>query len=162
MATTRSVIGKRGESIAVVRLTQLFGPIQPLFRPHFLGDTYPTIDFLVELLGVPTSLGVVPFFFIQAKATTSGYVKLNGNLKVRVSRADMARYVCYPAPTYIFGIDEPGERAYVFAATTGGPRQLSSPPTRYPLDQPNLQALYDEVLDYWTTSGSRFDASRFV
>jgi hypothetical protein len=143
-------------------LTPLLRRNQPLFRPQFLGDAYQTIDFLVELVGIPDSLGLVPYFFVQARATSRGYTRGQGHLKVQVSATAMRRLMWYPAPTYILGIDEPGERGYIFAATTTGPKQLSSLPTRFPLDGLTLHALYDEVLAFWQAAGVTFSSSRFA
>jgi hypothetical protein len=43
------VIGSRGEKIVELRLTDYEGFPGPLFRPGFLGDKWPGIDFYVEL-----------------------------------------------------------------------------------------------------------------
>jgi hypothetical protein len=141
-------------------LTRFRGLPEPLFRPQFLGEKYPTLDFLVELTGVTAP--IVPYFFVQAKATSVGYTKRQNNLKIKVSTRDMARLVSYPAPTYIIGIDERREEGYIVAAIPGGPDRLSSMSTQYPLDRATLQALYDEVLQFWQANGAPFGVSRFV
>jgi len=157
MASTRDLIGERGESIIRVLLTRFYGRRQPLFRPHFLGDKYPTVDFLVELVG--STARVVPFFFVQAKATAEGYTKHENRLKVRVSQDDMQRLVLYPAPTYIIGVDEPQEKGYIMAAVSTRIARVSSLPTTHPLDDTTLRTLYDEVLQYWQANGADFSTS---
>jgi hypothetical protein len=61
-----------------------------------------------------------------------------------------AMLVC-PIPTYLIGVDEKAEVAYIVSIhgkITGG---ISSIPTAYPLDRGNLKRLRDEVRTYWKT-----------
>ncbi len=157
MSVVRDVVGERGERIVYLRLTDFIPPGEPMFRPHFLGEKYPTLDFLVELVGATGSL--VPYFFVQAKATTQGFTKRPRNLRIQVSEEDVRRLVAYPAPTYIIGIDAAREEGFIIAAITGGPRRVSSLSTRHPLNQATLQLLYDEVLLFWQTNGASFSSS---
>src|SRR6266545_3434096 len=140
MPANRDVIGIRGESI-VNLLTRPYRQGEPFFRPQFLGDKYPMIDFFVELVGVARA--PTPFFLVQAKTTTQGYTKGAGKLKVQVTRARMRGLIAYPAPTYVIGIDDPEEQACIFAAVAGGVTHLPSLPTAYPLNREMLQSLYD-------------------
>jgi hypothetical protein len=161
MPADRNAIGVRGESIVVNLLTRPHNAGEPFFRPQFLGDKYPTIDFFVELVGVEE--GPTPFFLVQAKTTTRRPMRRNGNLPIRVSGRAMARLIRYPAPTYILGIDDQAEGGYLLAAAQNGPTELPSLPTRYPLsDAAVLSSLYDEVLHFWRSSGVTFTTSRFV
>jgi hypothetical protein len=160
MMAVRDALGERGESIVRVLLTRLYSRPQPYFRPQFLGDKHPTVDFFVELVGVTEP--ITPFFFVQVKATTQGYTKEHHHLKVQVVAAEVQRLLAYPAPTYILGVDEPQERGYLLAALAGGPRRIASLPTRYPLDQTTLHGLYEEVLAFWQANGTTFRTSRFV
>jgi hypothetical protein len=161
MPTDRNAIGVRGESIVVNLLTRPHNAGEPFFRPQFLGDKYPTLDFFVELVGVKNA--PTPFFLVQVKTTTRGSMPRNGNLPIRVSTRDMTRLMRYPAPTYILGIDDPAEVGYLLAAVQSGPTGLPSLPTRYPLnDAAVLSSLYDEVLHFWRSSGVTFANSRFV
>lgn len=155
-------IGRRGEAKVVLLLTRADGRKEPLFRPQFLGEKYRTVDFLVELVGADAD--VIPYFFVQAKATTNGYTKKERRLKVGVSRADMRRLVAYPAPTYIIGIDDTTFLSgYLMAAVPSGPDRLSSLTTAYPLDDwATLRDLYDEVKAFWDAAGVSFTASKFV
>lgn len=70
---------------------------RPIFRPRFLGDKYPTFDYIVEVVDPPAC-----FFFVQVKATTKGYTEHRPyRLKVQVSQDDIDRMVAYPAPTRV-------------------------------------------------------------
>lgn len=160
MPVDRNVIGSRGEGIAINLLTRPHGRTDPFFRPRFLGDKYPAIDLFVELVGAPGNQA--PFFFAQVKATRQGYTT-SGRLKVPVSRAGMNELVRYPAPTYVIGVDEPTETAFVVAAVVGGAAQYRSLPTDYPLADPGtLQLLFDEVLAFWAVNTVGFATSRLV
>lgn len=163
MPVNRDAIGARGERIAHNLLTRFHGRDEPLFQVQFLGDKYPAIDFFVELVGAAGSQA--PFFFVQVKTTMQGYAGSGRRLKVRVDRAEMHGLVRYPAPTYIIGVDAlpEVELGFILAATVGGAPQLSSLPTIYPLSElATLQALYDEVLNFWTAYPASFANSRFT
>jgi len=105
-------LGRRGESIAIVRLTEVCQANDlPYFVAHFLGDKCPLFDALVELVGAGDN---TPFFFAQVKSTREGY-NSNGRLKVAVKKQAVVSMVKYPAPTYVIGIDERDEKAYIVA-----------------------------------------------
>lgn len=55
-----------------------------------------------------------------------------------------------PIPTYLIGIDEKAEVAYVVSVHGNLKGGLSSIPTTFPLERGNLKILRDEVLAYWT------------
>ncbi len=96
MPGDRNAIGVRGESIIVNLLTRPHNAGEPFFRPQFLGDKYPTLDFFVELVGVES--GPTPFFLVQAKTTTRKPMIRKGNLPIHVNTRDIARLMRYPAP----------------------------------------------------------------
>ena len=155
----RDLIGARGEWLTQLAFTEPVGDRETLFRPQFLGDKYPTIDLIVELVDAGPSL--TPFFFAQVKATTQGYT-LEGNLRVQVTAAGLRSLVAYPVPTYIVGVDtvHPG-RVFICAALASGPDHFPSFPTRYELNTAVLRALYDEVIDFWRAYPAPFVVSRF-
>jgi hypothetical protein len=140
-------IGDCGESIFRVRITQPCGT-QPaaLFRAICLGEKKATIDFMVELVGLPNR---VPYCFIQVKATAKGVSPSSNILKVSVKKRDIDRMVSYPCPTYIAGIDEKNEKAYIISANETVAKDLATIPIRYPLDAANLAKLWAEVDGYW-------------
>jgi hypothetical protein len=78
-------IGSRGEAIFELRITDPHGPGgDPLFRPYHLGEKFPTLDYLVELVGLPA--GGVGYFFAQVRSTRKGFTKRPpARLAVKVS-----------------------------------------------------------------------------
>jgi len=129
----------------------------PYFDAHFLGDKFPTFDFLVELVGAGRRR---PYFFVQVKATRDGHTT-NNRLRVRVSQADVRRMVLFRAPTYVVGVDEPSERAYIIAVYGNMHNAISSLSTAYPLDATTLKILWEEVRDYWRGHQMHRTRSRF-
>src|SRR4051812_32205474 len=98
-------IGSRGEFIFCTRVMNFCGRNLPYFRPRFLGEKAQAFDYLVELVDATRG---APFFFVQVKTTRKGYTK-GQRLKVGMTAADVRRFSLFPAPTYLVGIDEPGE-----------------------------------------------------
>lgn len=139
-------IGQRGEALFIALLTKPVGRGRFLFRPQFLGDKWPNVDFIVELLGAGAS---TPYFFVQVKTTRNGYTKKEHNLKIQVKRESLIKLANYPAPTYIVGIDEVAETGYILSVGKRSRRELSSLPTRYALDEANRKILWQEVKAYW-------------
>lgn len=159
MPLDRNAIGDRGEALFTNEITRRHGQALSMFRPQFLGGKYPAIDFVVEV----TEAGglIVPYFFVQIKATTLEYTKTN-RLKAKISKQDMRRLTSFPAPTYVVGVDEIGERCFILAALNGLEKSYSSIPTGYQLsDVAVLQALRSEVIDYWSRHAATFVASQF-
>ncbi|MCI0461188.1 MAG: hypothetical protein L0Z62_29930 [Gemmataceae bacterium] len=152
-------LGRRGEKIAFVRLTEVCQANDlPYFVPHFLGDKCPLFDALVELVGTG---GKTPYFFAQVKATRAG-VNSKGRLKVEVKKSDVIDIVHFPAPTYVIGIDERKERAYIVAVYGGMNKKISSLNTAHELTPTTLKHLWDEVSDYWKDKDMRQKSSRFT
>lgn len=152
-------IGDRGESIFKVRITQPCGtPPEPLFRACFLGEKKATLDFMVELIGLRNRSA---YCFIQVK-TTIRKVKPNAKtLKVGIKQVDIARMVGYPGPTYIVGVDEAAESAYIISANTTVRKDLPRIPIIYPLDAANLAKLWNEVDNYWKSRNMELKNSVF-
>jgi hypothetical protein len=141
-------IGDRGESIFRVRITQPCGtPPEALFRAFFLGEKKATLDFMLELVGLPNRSA---YCFVQVKATSKAVSPNSGILKVSVKKRDVDRMVSYPGPTYIVGVDEKNEKAYIISANDSVKKDLPSIPIRYSLDAANLAKLWAEVNSYWT------------
>jgi hypothetical protein len=90
------VTGSEGERIVASLLTNYKAFPEPLFRPAFLGDKWPTVDFYVEFWNLNRKR---PYFFVQAKTTLSGLMEKSRILKIstkkqdggRLSRASMPR-----------------------------------------------------------------------
>lgn len=152
-------IGDRGESIFKVRITQPCGtPPEPLFRPFFLGEKKATLDFMVELIGLSNRSA---YCFIQVKTTIKQVQPKAKTLKVGIKKSDIDKMVGYPGPTYIVGIDETAEAAYIVSANKGTAKDLPSIPLSFPLDAKNLARLWTEVDYYWRGLNLVLDNSVF-
>jgi hypothetical protein len=155
----RDHTGKRGESIAIVRLTEVCQENDlPYFLVHFLGDKSPLFDAMVELVAAGNR---TPFFLAQVKSTRKGYNEF-GRLQVTVSKSDVVAMVLYPAPTYIVGIDERTERAFIIGVHDGMDRSISTMNTEHELNCSTLKLLWDEVVGYWKDVKVQQKKSRFA
>jgi hypothetical protein len=152
-------IGDRGHWLFGLLITALCpGRDEPYFRPRFLGDKYPTFDYVVELVGHEAY-----FFFVQVKATTLGYRKGKGVLRLRVNvpRKDLARMAASPVPTYVVGIDEPQRRGYILSVNE--PRKgIGGLSTRHRLDCRNLRRLWQEVFNFWSSRDMTLRGSYYL
>jgi hypothetical protein len=156
----RDVTGFRGEKILELCLTDYQHFAQPLFRPGFLGDKWPAIDFYVELTSVR---GKRLYFFAQAKTTSASLNQKQGFLNISTKKKDIERLLQIPGPTYVFGIHEPSKRVFIRSVHIGVPvRAISQIPLTHELTAGNLQALHDEVRHYWTTTSHKPISSRFA
>ncbi len=143
-------IGGRGEAIAFARLTKLCraGSDLPYFWPHFLGEKCETFDFLVELVDAGET---TPFFFVQVKTTRKPFNRSRQppRLPVAVLERDVRRMVAYPAPTYVVGVHEEEERAFIIAAHGAMSETIPSITTAHELTADTLGRLWDEVREFW-------------
>jgi hypothetical protein len=143
-------IGGRGEAIAFARLTRVCRPDAdlPYFWAHYLGEKCETFDFLVELVDAGEK---TPFFFVQVKATRKEYTKTHtpSRLRVEVSEKDVRRMAAYPAPTYVVGVHEDEERAFVISVHGVMAEAIASVTTAHELTCETLRRLWDEVRDFW-------------
>lgn len=144
-------IGQRGEAIAYVLLTKLHPTRGQLFRPQFLGDKWPFVDYLVALEDAGP---LTPFFFVQVKTTRKGYTAKGKRLKVNVSESHIFGLASYPAPVYIIGVDEVSEAGYIVSANGENLSSLSSLSTEFPINATNQDRLWNEVRAYWGASTS--------
>jgi hypothetical protein len=127
---------------------------------HFLGEKCPTFDYLVELVDSgPRQL----FFFVQVKATREGYTKKHKlqRLKVRVTADDVQKMARYPAPTYVVGVDERDERAFIVCVYGNMASGFSSMTTAHELKCSTLRRLWNEVRNYWRNRNIRRKTSLF-
>jgi hypothetical protein len=81
----QDVTGFRGEKIVELCLTEYSAFARPLFRPGFLGDKWPAVDFYVELSGVR---GRRPYFLIQTKSTSLALAANAASLRISSTRND--------------------------------------------------------------------------
>ncbi len=149
-------IGNRGQNLFDLLMTQFCGRDEPFFRPRFLGDKYPTFDYVVEVADHPAY-----FFFAQVKATTKGYTKKENRLIVELGHVDVDRMIACPAPTYLIGIDA-NEIGLGYLLSINEPlERISSLTTKFRLECSVLEALRDEVVEYWTARNMTLTGSRF-
>lgn len=137
-------------------MTELCGRDDPFFRPRFLGDKYPTFDYIVEVVDRPEY-----FFFVQVKGTTQGYTQSPHRLRVQVSQDDVNRMVACPAPTYVVGIDVT-TIGVGFLLSVNEPRDhVTSLTTQFRIDCILLSQLRDEVVGFWASRDMVLAGSRF-
>jgi hypothetical protein len=157
LSELRDVTGSRGEKILELWLTDYKEFRGPLFRPGFLSEKWPTIDFYVELRAVRKRK---PYFFAQAKATTTA---LSGGLRISTKRKDIELLLRIPGPTYIFGIHEPSKRVFVQSVHTGTPlRAITRIPLSQELTRKKFRVLHKEVREFWKTNGRKPISSAFA
>jgi hypothetical protein len=86
------------------------------------------------------------------------------DLKVQLKAKDVRAMLVCPIPTYLIGVDEKAEIAYIVSIHGRITSGISSIPTAYPLDRNNLRILRDEVRAYWKTLAvsSKAKSSTFV
>ncbi|QDU18374.1 DUF4365 domain-containing protein [Urbifossiella limnaea] len=148
--------GSRGEAECHILLSELCGRRDPLFRPQFLGDKHPALDFLVILLDRPEF-----YFFVQVKATRLGYTKNPRRLRVSLEQAEVDQLVACPAPTYLVGVDAAARGVGYLLSVNEPRRRVASLTTKFPIDSTLLLDLQDEVVAFWTTQHTRLRNSRF-
>jgi Ni,Fe-hydrogenase I large subunit len=154
------VTGFRGEKLVELCLTEYSTLPAPLFRPGFLGDKWPALDFYVELT---SSIGSGMYFFGQAKATTGKLTKRSKVLKISSDLDDVERLRKIPAPTYIFGIHEPSKRVFARCVHASTPsKAITSIPLANELTLAKLQTLHDEIVSHWTKNTSKPTSSAFA
>ncbi len=152
----REDIGERGQWLFSLLITDLCGRDDPFFRPRFLGDKYPTFDYIIEVVDRPWY-----FFFVQVKGTTMGYTAEENRLRVQVTQDDIDRMVAYPAPTYVVGIDV-NAIGVGFLLSVNEPRNnVASLTTRFRIDCGVLEQLRVEVIDFWSSRDMTLTGSRF-
>ena len=156
----REVRGFRGERIIELCLTEYGGNERPLFRPGFLGDKWPAIDFYVELKEVA---GKRLYSFAQAKATGALLEDASDHLSVIVRKADVDRLLQIPGPTYILGVHEPSKRVFIRSVHEGVPvRAITRIPLSHERTGANLVALHEEVREFWFAAKNKPSTSVFA
>jgi hypothetical protein len=155
----REVTGFRGEKIVELCLTDYRAFDAPVFRPAFLGDKWPAVDFFVELTSVP---GKRLYFFAQAKSTSRPLTAKAKSLMISSTKQDIERLLEIPGPTYLFGVHEPLRRVFVRSVHSGiAPRAITRISLRHELTSENLRILHDEVRRYWSSRDHKPTTSVF-
>lgn len=159
MRINKDALGDRGEAIFRVLMTEFDLADGPIFRPYFLGEKWPLVDFIVELLGAGDT---TPYFFVQVKTTWAGYTQKEKRLKVGVSGDAVRLLASYPAPTYVVGIDEIQRSGFVISANGECLRSLSSLSTQFAVNTANRRLFWEEVREYWASLPGTGLSSRFA
>lgn len=128
---------------------------------HFLGEKCPTFDFLVELVDAGEK---TPFFFVQVRATRKELTRRQRppRLRVEVSEEDVRRMVAFPAPTYVVGVHEEEERAFIISVHGDMAERIPSITTAHELTAETLRTLWDEVREFWQGRDMSRSASVFA
>jgi hypothetical protein len=160
---TADIIGRRGEFIAVTCLTREYRTDSnvPYFWPHYLGEKNETFDFFVELLGAGVK---TPFFLVQVKGTRKAFTRGQSppRLRVGVTKKDVCRMVAYPAPTYVIGVHEMEERAFIVSVHGSMAKALPSITTAHELTAETLRRLWEEVNAFWEVRDMSRSSSSFL
>lgn len=141
--------GDLGEILAQLHFSRPLktGAQLPLFRPSHLGEKYPIIDLIVDVLdGNENSIG---FFFVQVKATTKAATS-SKTLPVEIDLIKYNRLAGMPAPTFLVGVDTKAEKVYLVSALKPASKAFSSICKKYDLLDDSVRvALHKEVAGYW-------------
>jgi hypothetical protein len=141
-----NAIGDRGEAIFASIMTKFHGSM-PLFRrPVFLGEKWPFVDYLCELIGPWKA--VRPFFVVQVKATMRGYTRADGRLRVAISAERAKALQSFRVPAYLVGVDAIDEKVFIVGAA-GHVASLSSMHTGVELDTSGRRQLWEDVRRFW-------------
>jgi hypothetical protein len=118
------------------------------FHCDFLGDKAESKDFTVTLIDAPSGEAT---FFVQVKATTTGYSGTGANrkLKVKVSKKDIKKLKRVTGPAYVVGIDIDLEVGFLVAFTDATGESLSAVPCTHRIDCNLIRKLWREVEQYW-------------
>ena len=147
------------KDIFVALMTEAHSDDGAIFNIRFLDDMLPHVDCIVELIGQKDYL---PFCFVQLKSTKTGYTKKDKRLKVKFAQESLTGLSLYPAPTYIVGIDEKDESAYLVSANGESLSAMASIPTDFPINLSNRGTLWNEVNDFWYRAKKIKFNSKFV
>jgi hypothetical protein len=153
----RNFIGNRGESLFELAITDYIQFRQPLFRPAFLTEKWPAVDYLVELIGVK---GMTPIFFAQVKSTVAAIAV--GQVHVALPPKKRRALARIPGPTYLVGVQEPMKRVFIRAVNDQARPGVYAIPVTHELTPANLQVLYDEVKAFWQQHDSKPQQSAFA
>lgn len=119
-----------------------------MFRPQHLGGNWPTSDFYVELNGLDERL----FFIVQVKSSIRGYDR-GGNLRIQVPKSKVIQLRNYFAPTYLAGVDIPGEKVCLTAINFVATKDVTKISSTFEVNEQTLKLLYGEVQHFWQQSG---------
>jgi hypothetical protein len=152
-------VGDRGEMLFKLAISEYSMFPRPLFRPGFLGEKWPAIDFYIELLGVKSR---TPFFFVQVKSTATAIPVGATDLEVSLPPKKRDFLFRVPGPTYLAGVHEPSKRTFILSINAQAPQGVYKIPLQHELTPANLQILYEEVKAFWKSHTYKPQNSHFV
>ena len=158
---TNDQIGRLAELIAAKDLSRAVRRSyrRPLFRATFLGEKYPTVDFIVDVLDHRDRS--LAFFFVQVKGT-AGANASSGRIPVDVAAERFNLLVRIPAPTFVIGVDVVAETSFLVAAHRSRKSNVSSITKAYCLSDDEVKIkLYEEVLAFWRLNRPILQQSQF-
>lgn len=125
MKSSTNSVGGFGENLAAVHLSR---PVRanyqrPLFRPAHLGEKYPVVDFIVDVLD--PSENSIGFFFVQVKSTSKAKAK-SRTLALDIELEKFNKLAGIPVPTFLIGVDTQTEHAFLIAAPKPVSKEFSS------------------------------------
>lgn len=154
-----NIIGDRGEKIFELLVTSYSGLENPLFKPSFLGEKWPTTDFYIELLGVQ---GVTPYFFVQVKSTANKISHSDKFIKINVSKKNAIALYKLPGPTYVVGISEPTSRCFIKSLHDQPATGITKISLENELTIETLETLFNEVKSFWSPFHNKPTTSKFL
>ena len=100
---------------------------------------------------------------MQVKTTRKDYTRTQNppRLRVEISEEDICQMVAFPAPTYIIGVQEREERAFVISVHEGMNEAMPSITTAHELNGSTLLRLWEEVRGFWQGRDMRRTTSSF-
>jgi hypothetical protein len=132
---------------------------RPVFRPVFLGDKYPTADFLVDVLDAHAD--PVGFFFAQVKGTANA-PPTAPRLTIDVTLDRFNRLASLTAPSYLIAVDVRAELVSLAAACRTRRTPVSSVTKAFSLADDAVRiGLYREVCSFWAAHRALRRTSRF-
>jgi hypothetical protein len=153
------IMGKRGENRAYLALTEFLPANKLLFNPAFLGETWPTCDYYVELESVRNAR---PVFLAQVKTKKTGFDSARGIMRTRVTKSDVHRLSRLPLPTYVIAICETTHRVFIRAVLKGTASGFNVIPAKFEATGQNLQILHQEVKTFWKSANMKPRSSYFL
>ncbi len=159
MRALPNLIGDRGENVFELAITDYRDFQHPLFKPGFIGEKWPTVDYYVELLGVSDS---TPFFFAQDKSTADPIPSRARTLRIHAEKAKCVSLFNVPGPTYIVGVHEPSRRAFILSLHAKPRQGVYGIPLKSELNPANLRLLHEEVAAFWKSSPHKPSGPYFI
>jgi hypothetical protein len=159
LVNVNDYIGERGEILFASLITKWCGGEPWFTEVLFLGAKAEARDFSVSLVSPDSGIAT---FFVQVKATTTGYSGSGSKakLKVKVDKDDVEKLKTVPGPAFVIGIDIQNETGFILGITDKS-KSISGIPVSNKLNCRAIKKLWDEVNDYWKAKNMTRTSSKF-